>query len=291
MKKPVKISRDESHLAVKIRMLRVDDAGDSTNLADATAFVWEANGTWFLVSNLHNFTGWNYAERKSLSDTGASPSHLEVFLGAYHERLSDNKFLFGKKGYTVSLTVDDKPKWLVHPVLGTKVDVGILEICDVPNAVEYEKIGISRFATIPANRHDWVNYEAAAGDDAFVLGYPYGMECQGLPIWKRASIATEPDMDLDGLPKLLLDTATRKGMSGSPVIGVRRGVVHPSGEMGDDSVFGESMNFLGVYSGRIGEDPLGVQLGVVWKASVIEEIIEGGRKGEWPWIEESSDEA
>ena len=53
--------------------------------------------------------------------------------------------------------------------------------------------------------------------DVFVLGYPRGISGgRGFPI----SIATEPKIDLDGVPKLLIDTATREGMSGGPVIAV-----------------------------------------------------------------------
>ena len=37
--------------------------------------------------------------------------------------------------------------------------------------------------------------------------------------------------------------------------------------------------FLGVYSGRIGADDLKAQLGVVWKAHVVEEIVVAGVQG------------
>ena len=58
----------------------------------------------------------------------------------------------------------------------------------------------------------------------FVLGYPKGISGgRGFPIWKRASIATEPDIQHDGLPKLLVDTATREGMSGAPVVAIADG--------------------------------------------------------------------
>jgi len=106
----------------------------------------------------------------------------------------------------------------------------------------------------------------------------------GLPIWKRASIAMEPLYDLDGLPKLLVDTATRKGMSGGIVIVRRRGLIVLS-DAKDQSEhrIGTGDNFLGVYSGRVGDDELGVQLGIVWKGRVIDEIIKGGVAGKSPY--------
>jgi hypothetical protein len=67
--------------------------------------------------------------------------------------------------------------------------------------------------------------------DAFVLGYPRGMSGGGhFPVWKRATIATEPDIDLDGLPRFYIDTATREGMSGSPVYAQEVGYWLPEGE-------------------------------------------------------------
>lgn len=69
--------------------------------------------------------------------------------------------------------------------------------------------------------------------DVFVLGYPKGISGGGeFPIWKRASIATEPDIQLGTLPKMLVDTATREGMLGAPVIAVaRRGVLEPEARL------------------------------------------------------------
>ena len=52
-----------------------------------------------------------------------------------------------------------------------------------------------------------------------VLGFPMNLSHEEiLPIWKRASVATEPDIPHDNLPVFLIDTATREGMSGAPVI-------------------------------------------------------------------------
>ena len=50
-----------------------------------------------------------------------------------------------------------------------------------------------------------------------------------------------------------------------------------------ESIFGTAETFLGVYSGRLGDDALGAQLGLVWKASVIDEIVRGGTRGKTPF--------
>ena len=59
----------------------------------------------------------------------------------------------------------------------------------------------------------------SVGSEVFVLGFPRGLRTQSnFPIWKRGTIATEPAIPRDdGAPLILIDAATRKGMSGSPV--------------------------------------------------------------------------
>ena len=67
-------------------------------------------------------------------------------------------------------------------------------------------------------------------------------------------------------------------MSGSPVFTQFVGFLtedpeHPS----DTDWIGMGRKFLGIYSGRIlGQDEFEAQLGIVWKASIIEEIVVSG---------------
>jgi len=52
------------------------------------------------------------------------------------------------------------------------------------------------------------------------------------------------------------------------------------GQMMDDTEIGRIRDFIGVYSGRIGDSELKAQLGIVWKCAVIHEIIEGAVQGQ-----------
>ena len=172
---------------------------------------------------------------------------------------------------------EGNPEWIIHPKFGNKVDVGIIDL----GKLDFD----GELYNIPANSStEWVKFSPSIADDAYVVGFPKGMDGgHGFPVWKRASIASEPVFDIDKLPLIYVDTATREGMSGSPVIVMRRGFTMPDDakDFGDASL-GESMSFLGVYSGRVGDDPLGVQLGMVWKAKVIDEIIDGKVRGVSP---------
>jgi hypothetical protein len=72
-----------------------------------------------------------------------------------------------------------------------------------------------------------------------------------------------------------IDTATREGMSGSPVIKYRR---RSLSLITEESLYRFHAEFIGVYSGRIvPKDLLDAQLGMVWRAKCIDEIIKGGQ--------------
>src|SRR5262249_58998676 len=115
------------------------------------------------------------------------------------------------------------------------------------------------------------------GMDVFVLGYPFGPGKTGLPVWKRGSIASEPDLVPHVENYLLVDTASRPGMSGSPVILRTYGTHVSPGEV--TVAAGAANKFIGVYSGRLHtQDPLEAQIGMVWSATFIDEIIDGGLK-------------
>jgi hypothetical protein len=152
--------------------------------------------------------------------------------------------------------------WLEHPVRRLRIDVVAIPIA-VPDWAQAYTIDSVNTAPKMLLR---------VSTDVFVLGYPRGISGgRGFPIWKRASIATEPDKDLDG-PKMLVDTATREGMSGSPVIAVaHKGF---EAEPGFLATGDHAYRFVGVYSGRLGADEMKAQLGIVWKARVVDEIVQ-----------------
>ena len=123
--------------------------------------------------------------------------------------------------------------------------------------------------------------KVSVADDVFVLGFPYGQTAgihNLMPVWKRATIATQPDKNFydDGRDTFLIDTTTRSGMSGAPVFARSNGQCFT--ENGDISIDGQAhFKFLGVYSSRIDGDKRDDSfLGLVWKRNLIDEIIDGG---------------
>lgn len=264
------------YAAGQIRLHRNNGAKSCT----ASGFYWKHDNRLYLVTNWHNVTGWDPLRDQALDGpTAFTPTHVDVSL--LHRASEENPDLLKRARYKLALyDVNGDPAWLEHPTHGRAVDVVALEVC-----LDDESIH-----TPALNDHDeLVDFDPGMGDDVFVMGFPHGLSgADGLAIWKRGSIATLPARDIDGLPKLLIDTATRKGMSGSPVLVRRSGLIRQRGvqsdaPMVDSDIIGTAEGFLGVYSGRLGDDDFSVQLGLVWRSEVIDEIICGGVRGKSPF--------
>ncbi|MER8638693.1 trypsin-like peptidase domain-containing protein [Mesorhizobium sp. M1365] len=244
--------------------------GDEIEVGRAvgTGFLWKCDDAWFLITNWHNVTGLH-------PDTGQpigrfSPTHIEIGFKIIDRPMAGGKII-AHVVKTFPLYHNNKPVWLEHPNRHL-VDCVAIALPVLPPDMANKSL----------NSIDFVQgYTATVGDDCFVLGYPFGLSGRGkTPVWKRASIATEPELDHDQRPLLLIDTATRLGMSGSPVILRHSGIyMHDGPTLQDNDIFGTFEIFLGVYSGRVGDDPLGVQLGRVWKATVVDEILEAKTPG------------
>lgn len=254
-----------------IAPLRIENGVESAR-STATGFLWHGDNGWFLITNWHNVTGLN-------PDTGQpigsfSPTALEVTLQRQVSREGE-KVIAQPTPIVLPLYFDDQPIWWEHPDRHL-VDCVALPLGEtMPSDIMNRALNAADFVT---------DYQCTVGDECFVIGYPNGLSGRTrTPVWKRASVATEPDLDHDHRPLLLVDTATRAGMSGSPVIVRHNGVYMPNGpELRGNEIFGTIENFLGVYSGRVGDDPLGVQLGRVWKASVVADLLAAELLGRHP---------
>jgi hypothetical protein len=87
----------------------------------------------------------------------------------------------------------------------------------------------------------------------------------------QGTVATEPSIDFQQLPCFLVDSRTRPGQSGSPVIAYHAGGAVPMQGGGVGVFAGPAQRLLGVYSGRVSEES---DLGFVWKTSAVREILE-----------------
>ena len=179
-------------------------AGD-ISLGSGTGFFYERDGSIYIVSNWHIFAGRNPIDGQPTHRRGATPSTVD-FPASIQGRVGSWRI------EQISL-VDQEgdPIWRQHRDRGQGVDIGILRINGLSDGNEVHPIN-----TAPVQN----DMAMMVGMDVYILGFPLGQSLTAsLPVWKRASIASEPDVILDnGDPCFLVDTATREGMSGSPVI-------------------------------------------------------------------------
>lgn len=236
---------------------------NETPLARATAFIWENSNKYYLITNWHNVSGKDPNTDAHLSATAAEPNIITGHFNTKGGNLGDKHHL----GMRIR---DDNGKaaWLVHPVHKRQVDVVAIPLAgSLSTTVEFR----------PINRMSSTNLHIDIGMDVFVLGYPFGTGETGLPVWKRGSVASEPQLVPDVTPHLLVDTASRPGMSGSPVV-LRSWGSHVL-EDGSTSISTRATKFVGVYSGRLHtKNALEAQIGMVWPAIRIDEIVAGGVK-------------
>ena len=229
-----------------------------------TAFYYEKNNKLYLITNWHNFSGRNPKTGQPLDNDGATPRSIVVL---FHTR---NQLGNGLGANYDLYSSDNVPLWKQHKH-GQIIDIAIIEILPPENGDVYP------INKMPGNE----DMRIEIGMDVFVLGFPIKFFTGIFPVWKRATIATEYDLGIEGnsIPRFLVDTASRRGMSGSPVILRQRGGYIQ--ESGNQRILpGTFTRFLGVYSGRYGvDDDNQAQLGIVWQKRLIDEVIDEGVPG------------
>ena len=160
-----------------------------------------------------------------------------------------------------SLFSDGTPRWRQHPTLSGRADFVALPLTRLDD-VELLPYDPSKPGT---------NLSVGPADPVSVIGFPFGVTAGGsFGVWATGFLASEPIVDYGDLPIQLVDCRTRPGQSGSPVIAHRNGGMVAL-EGGDSAAYnGPVFRFLGIYSGRINKES---DLGVVWKASAIQQLL------------------
>ena len=237
-----------------VRSLFIEMLFQETVLSSGTAFVINTNKGPYLLTNRHNVTGRNQDTGQPLSSTGGIPDAIVI---THHKRGILGQFVKRKQ----LLLRDECPLWVEHPLLGSKADFVALPITEThdvdlhPHTVSAEP---SRVLFGPS-------------DILSVIGFPFGLKASGgFGVWSSGFVASEPEVDYNDLPVLLIDCRSRQGQSGSPVIIFRRGGGFSMRDGSTPINSGAQSELVGIYSGRIHKDS---DIGMVWKSKAIKELI------------------
>lgn len=243
--------------------LYVEPHFGDTRLGVATAFLWLLpDATLALITNWHVAAGRNHETGECLNRMGGVPDHLRV-----HVPLLD-RALPPLIVRVDTLDEEGERRWAEHPEDGAAIDVVALPIALPPPG---------EVATMPMNVLGSLPLKQRIGMPVFILGFPFGRLGIGMPVWKQATFASEPFLSPDMDHRyLIVDSASRPGMSGSPVIQRVHGQIELEGDQyGRISEGDGALRFVGVYSGRFHtNDASDAQLGRVWPARLVTEIID-----------------
>jgi hypothetical protein len=273
------------------------DNGQLVRRSYATGFFVRVPNAILLVTNWHVVTGLNPAE----------PSHCDKPIPELMKVT-----VRGREGGILELSLplyarDLAPMWYEHED-GHAVDIAIYPL-RVELANHFEFVDLMSMMD-----DDDIDIEVAK--EVFILGYPFckteleesfGQDAPYyLPIWKRGSIASEPGSPYGGRV-VLIDSLSRPGMSGSPVViaqeqshmvsdSSKTQAIFRRIEQGDLRAYTEldrettrdatvkSFNFFGVYSGVVGTTRMAeVALGKCWSADTLVEVINAQQPGRMPF--------
>lgn len=275
------------HLSLITTPVELEKDGEAVSFGTAFYYVseWGSNKQLFLVTNYHVVTGNSPTER----DLPPMGTHLHFY---YHLKEDDPSYVVGIR--VPLYTPDGEKNWMEHS--DKNVDIAVIPL-PYTLPVQGPIWGIGK---------EWFNDEVAIQpvDTVTLVGYPrmFFDRKNSLPIYKTGSVASEYDFDFEGQPCFIIDISAFAGNSGSPVFLINRGI-HLT--KNDSFVIGENApKFLGVFASgytikdsvpiRIisNEGGLGVdietdlQLGVVWRGELIQEIIENNPFDEYKEIVE-----
>ena len=264
---------------------------DGTVVSAASAFFFETDGKWFIITNWHVVSGRHFLDRRPLADR--LPFTLTAKLSSY--TVGDReRGTFGIAPHRIPLYCGEQPVWLEHPDLNA--------LCDVVAIPMERPTSCPEFMHNAANRISKDNIPVEPGSTVFVIGFPHALSVGfGLPLWKSGYVASEPhyDVELGGrlwnygglrggtrIPAFFIDAQTRAGMSGAPAFARYHGMwdmEHPYRKVDPDApgfwerkdvaLWGsQGTQFVGCYSGRAGANEGEAALGLCWRTDVIETI-------------------
>lgn len=274
--------------------------------AQGSGFLFHHRSGLHLVTAWHNVTGRNFIDKKAITPGCWLPSQLKIRFALEHVGEGEGAKEVQWFDFTTRLYFDEDeehPIWRVHEEFRSSIDLAVISLSvflqhpalvtdaqDRQDLVELlSAVGgnlepqyipsIKKSAAVACHvEPDFLNVLEIA-QDVFVVGYPQAITGGfGTPIWKRGSVASEPALPFRDLPGFLIDSATRPGLSGSPVVAKFENPTwdHRGGKL---TLQGSRLGLCGLYTFRLTGDVDSAQLGMVWSVAAIKDTIDNGAAG------------
>lgn len=265
-----------------------------TELSVGTGVIYQHGSDYYIVTAWHNLSGRHSESLQSLSKNLAIPDNVVVSLA-----IDMAGFGSVRRSMTIPLIDEEKSLFYIHPDNWPRIDVAAIPfdphatflsegylstgeniemnfspIMQVHGSGTSNICPIQKYLVPNSDVIDKWFKSVEVTEELFIPGYPHNLQdYYSQPVWKRATIASSVQQGWNREPKFLIDSASKSGMSGSPVL-----YYCPNGSVkikGSQYHFNQDVAILaGIYVGRLGvkgdQDP---QIGTVWHKSVIDEII------------------
>jgi hypothetical protein len=226
-------------------------------LANATGFFFSTTTKTYFITNNH-----------VVGDKFFKDEYLQLHHHAAPADSIPNKLIVRVYGYGINRTFN-----ITFPINQSYIkfynDVTKNNLMDVVAIPVNDAIKIQLNNTVALSAQD-INSDLvlAPSTELFIVGFPYDFARFGVyPIWKRGTIASEPNMRDVNNSEFWIDATTRGGMSGSPVF--FRGSSYAT-KASPNTITSQIKTFLvGIYSAQNYK----IEIGVVWDLhNVIEEL-------------------
>jgi hypothetical protein len=150
-----------------------------TRLGQGTGFMWLIRDQYYLVTNWHVLSARDFFTGGNLRKDAGRPNILRTLFNIQTGS-------FDKQRWDITIRdEDDRPLWLVHP--SRRVDIAVVPIPFRPKELV--------IALYPLNVLANARLRMEVGMEVFILGYPFEIKPPAYPVWKRGSIASEPQLD------------------------------------------------------------------------------------------------
>lgn len=221
-------------------------------LWNATAFLWRSNESIYVITNNHVVGGEYHKDEFRRKNHRLPPA--DSLPDSLHVRIYDS--ILGRFSVVpIPLFVGGREAWIKF--YENKTDSRtLLDIVAIKVNHHIFDGGIATKYNDTSGLYP-KNYKLYPSQDLFIVGFPLNYGKSSLfPIWKRGTIASEPNFDELNISQFFIDATTRSGMSGSPVYYKGYSNITSSGTLGLSG--GMRTYLVGIYSAQSEEAELGV---------------------------------